>query len=161
MSYKIGQGYDVHQLKPKLPLILGGVDIAHSKGVESHSDGDVLIHSIIDAILGAYNLGDIGIHFPNTKEWENASGLSMLAYITKHIKIHYDIINIINIDSTIILEKPKLLQYIPKMKININEILKLKNGVNDISIKATTTDKLGFIGLEQGIAVQSVCLINY
>ena len=157
MSYRIGQGYDAHQLKPNLPLILGGVSIPHTQGVVAHSDGDALIHAIIDAMLGAFSLGDIGTHFPNTTQWENASGLSMLKHIHQYINNLHNM-RIINIDATIVLQKPKLLAYNNQIKSNINNILNLKNGLKDISIKATTTDQLGFIGAEKGIAVYAVCL---
>ena len=160
MSYRIGQGYDVHQLKPKLPLILGGINIAHDKGVVAHSDGDVLIHAIIDAILGAYNLGDIGKIFPNNRESCNMSGLLMLEKIKNIINKNKDANNFViqNIDATIILQKPKLLTYIKLMSQNICKSLELKPEL--ISIKATTTDYLGFIGKEEGIACLAVCLIS-
>ena len=153
MSYRIGQGYDVHQLKPKLPLILGGVTISHHKGIEAHSDGDILVHAIIDAILGAYHLGDIGKLFPNNSQTHNMSGLSMLEII-KH-KLDKNL-SIQNIDATIILQAPKLSKYIELMEENICKSLGLKYG--DVSIKATTTDYLGFIGREEGIACLAVCI---
>ena len=159
MSYKIGQGYDVHQLKPNLPLILGGVNIPHTKGVVAHSDGDILIHSIIDAILGACNLGDLGSFFPNNKEWKNVSGLSMLDSIKNHIDSLDFSIFIQNIDTTIILQNPKLFSYIDDMKKNIANSLGIS--IDLLSIKATTTDYLGFIGQENGIACLTVCLISY
>ena len=161
MSYRIGQGYDVHQLKSKLPLILGGVIIPHHKGIEAHSDGDVLIHAIIDAILGAYHLGDIGKLFPNNSETQNISGLSMLEII-KHkldnlasleVDNHFAIQNI---DATIILQAPKLSKHIELMEKNICKSLGLQYG--NVSIKATTTDYLGFIGQEEGIACLAICI---
>ena len=158
MSYRIGQGYDVHQLKSTLPLILGGVNIPHSKGIVAHSDGDVLVHSIIDAILGAYNLGDIGLFFPNNVEFKNMSGLLMLKKIKQHINNSKSNFVIQNIDSTIILQKPKLASYIQLMQENIAQSLGID--ITLISIKATTTDYLGFIGKEEGVACLSVCLIN-
>ena len=158
MSFKVGQGYDVHQLAPELPLFIGGVNIKHSLGVVAHSDGDILIHAIIDSILGACNLGDLGKHFPSTEKWLNASGLSMLESTHQIILDAFPKFKIINIDSTIILEKPKLSQYIEQMKCNIASSLKMD--INSLSIKATTTDKLGPIGLEQGIAAKAVCLIQ-
>ena len=162
MSYRIGQGYDVHQLKSGLPLTLGGVNISHTKGIEAHSDGDILIHAIIDAILGAYHLGDIGILFPNNNETHNMSGLSMLDSIKHKLDnlLPFDGNNyfaIQNIDATIILQTPKLSQYIKLMEQNICQSLGLQDG--NISIKATTTDHLGFIGQEEGIACLAVCLI--
>jgi|TARA_B100001540_G_C15651869_1_gene571460 2-C-methyl-D-erythritol 2,4-cyclodiphosphate synthase len=157
MSYKIGQGYDVHQLKANLPLILGGVNIPHSKGILAHSDGDILIHSIIDAILGACNKGDIGSIFPNNDSSKNMSGLLMLETIRHDLKIGLNIF-ISNIDATIILQTPKLLPYIESMKNNIAHSLEINPKF--ISIKATTTDYLGVIGQEKGIACLAVCLLN-
>ena len=161
MSYRIGQGYDVHQLKPNLPFVIGGVKISHIQGIVAHSDGDVLIHAIIDAILGAYNLGDIGKYFPNTEKWKNVSGISMLKITKKDIIQSLPNSNqfkIVNIDTTIILQRPKLSNYIIQMKNNIGDALNLD--VNHISIKATTTDGLGFVGLEKGIAATAICLIE-
>jgi len=158
MSFKIGQGYDVHQLQANLPLCIGGVNIKHTKGVVAHSDGDVLIHAIIDSILGACNLGDLGKHFPNTLKWANASGLSMLKFTNEIVLKAFPTFKIINIDSTIILEKPKLSNHIAIMKNNISSSLNID--INNLSIKATTTDKLGPIGLEQGVAAKAICLIK-
>ena len=158
MSFKIGQGYDVHQLTPKIPLWVGGVNIPHTKGAAGHSDGDVLIHAIIDSILGACNLGDLGRHFPATSDWKNASGADMLAYTYKLVTKTFPKIQILNIDSTIILEQPKLSKYTQSMKNNISNSLNMN--INNLSIKATTTDKLGPIGLEEGIAAQAMCLIQ-
>jgi len=158
MSFKIGQGYDVHQLTPKIPLWVGGVNIPHTKGAAGHSDGDVLIHAIIDSILGACNLGDLGRHFPATDDWKNASGADMLAYTYQLVTKTFPKIKILNIDSTIILEQPKLSKYIQSMKNNISNSLNID--INNLSIKATTTDKLGPIGLEEGIAAQAICLIE-
>jgi len=157
MSYRIGQGYDVHQLKSKLPLVLGGVTIPHHKGIVAHSDGDVLVHSIIDAILGACNKGDIGSMFPNNQKCKNMSGLLMLEKIKHNLKIGLNF-SIKNIDATIILQNPKLSSYIKSMQKNIAQSLGVD--ITLISIKATTTDYLGFIGDEEGIACLSVCLIN-
>ena len=158
MSFKIGQGYDVHQLKDNIPLYIGGVNIKHTKGIVAHSDGDILIHVIIDAIFGACNLGDLGQHFANTDEWENVSGLFMLTHALKIVKHKFSSFKIINIDSTIILQTPKMSNYIQLMKENIATTLEMS--IDDLSIKATTTDKLGFVGLEKGIAAQAVCLIE-
>ena len=158
MSFKIGQGYDVHQLQSKLPLWIGGVNISHTKGAVAHSDGDVLIHAIIDSILGACNLGDLGQHFPESSEWANASGLSMLDYTYKIVSKSFPKFKILNIDSTIILEKPKIVNHIQTMKNNISNNLNMD--INNLSIKATTTDKLGHIGLEEGIAAKAVCLVQ-
>ena len=156
MSFRIGQGDDVHQLKSGHPLIIGGLNIPHSKGIVAHSDGDVLIHAIIDAMLGATNLGDLGQHFPSSKDWENASGLDMLNHIYKIIKNKFPTIEIYNIDVTIILERPKLSSYIAQMQNNLIDCLDTQN----ISIKATTTEQLGFIGDEKGVAAMAICLIK-
>ena len=158
MSYRIGQGYDVHQLKSNLSLIIGGVNITHTKGILAHSDGDILIHAIIDSLLGACNLGDLGTHFPATNDWSNTSGLAMLEFINQLIVKKFPKFKILNIDSTIILEAPKISHYINDMKLNISNTLNLN--IDAISIKATTTDKLGPIGLEQGVAAKSICLIQ-
>ena len=158
MSYRIGQGYDVHQLKSNLPLIIGGVNITHTKGILAHSDGDILIHAIIDSLLGACNLGDLGTHFPATNDWSNTSGLAMLEFINQLIVKKFPKFQILNIDSTIILETPKISHYINDMKLNISNTLNMN--IDAISIKATTTDKLGPIGLEQGVAAKSICLIQ-
>ncbi len=158
MSYSIGQGYDVHQLKPNLPLILGGVSISHSKGILAHSDGDILVHAIIDAILGACNLGDIGLLFPNDDTSKDMSGLLMLTKIKEYFKKDNLNFRINNIDATIILQSPKLSNHIQTMKSNISQSLGID--ISSISIKATTTDYLGFIGQEEGIACLAVCLIS-
>lgn len=156
MSYKIGQGFDVHQLESGLPFILGGVEIDFNKGIKAHSDGDILIHAIIDSILGALNLGDIGAHFPSNSKWKNISGSIMLKHVGELLfKKKY---NIVNIDTTIIAQAPKLVSYIQGMKSNISNVLKIDQ--NKISIKATTTDYLGFIGRGEGIATQAICLIQ-
>ena len=158
MSYRIGQGYDAHQLKTNLPLILGGIVIPHHKGIVAHSDGDILIHSIIDAILGAYNLGDLGLLFPSNSKHKNITGQLMLKNMKKYINSKGYIFSIENIDATIILQSPKLVSYISGMKKNIAQALNIDSTL--ISIKATTTDYLGFIGKEKGIACLSICLIN-
>ena len=158
MSYKIGQGYDVHQLKADLPLILGGVKIKYHKGVVAHSDGDILAHAIADSILGALTLGDLGHFFPENDEWENISGLMMLKHIKKLLIKDKRQFIIQNIDSTIILQEPKLSSYIELMRNNISNALDID--ISQISIKATTTDKLGFAGQGQGLAVEAICLIK-
>ena len=157
--YKIGQGYDIHQLKSGLPLILGGVEIPHTKGIDGHSDADILIHAIIDAVLGAFNMGDIGAMFPNNEKWHNANGLDMLSHMKEKVHSKKGKMNIINIDSTIILQSPKMQPYIIKMKENIAKVLEISP--SSISIKATTTDYLGFIGTEEGIGCLAICLVNH
>lgn len=153
---RIGIGYDVHKLDKNRPLILGGVHIPHSKGLLGHSDADVLIHAIIDSLLGALALGDIGKLFPDTdKSYENISSLLLLKKTYEIIKQQNYKIG--NIDSTIIAQNPKLNPFIDKMKDNISNILNIAK--QDISIKATTEEGLGFTGREEGISAQSICLL--
>ena len=155
--YKVGIGYDVHQLESGESLIIGGVDIDFDKGISGHSDGDVLIHSIIDSILGASSNGDIGKHFPSSDEkWKNFSSLKMLSFIYNDL-IKRDF-KIEHIDAVIILQQPNLSRFIEKMKINILE--NLNNEKCTVSIKATTTDYLGFIGEGRGIACQAIATLS-
>lgn len=155
--YKVGIGYDVHQLESGESLIIGGVDIDFDKGISGHSDGDVLIHSIIDSILGASSNGDIGKHFPSSDEkWKNFSSLKMLSFIYNDL-IKRDF-KIEHIDAVIILQEPNLSRFIEKMKINILE--NLNNEKCTVSIKATTTDYLGFIGEGKGIACQAIATLS-
>ena len=152
-NYRIGNGVDVHPLKKGRKLILGGVDLHHALGCDGHSDGDVLIHSIIDAILGALNKGDIGSHFPSSNNvYKNISSLTLLNDVIEQ----YDF-SIINIDSTVILQKPIIQPHITKMKDVIKQIF--KNDDLSLSIKATTTDNLGFIGKQKGVAAITTCLL--
>ena len=154
--YKIGIGYDAHRLKNGEKLILGGVDIKNEYGIIGHSDGDVLVHSIIDAILGASAKGDLGKFFPSSdNQWKNYSSLKMLKIIfNNEIKDEF-IIN--HIDSVIILQKPNIAGFIEKMSSNILDNLDLDN--SGLSIKATTTDHLGFIGEGKGIACQAIATL--
>jgi|TARA_S200000501_G_scaffold94943_1_gene88323 2-C-methyl-D-erythritol 2,4-cyclodiphosphate synthase len=155
--YKVGIGYDVHQLESGESLIIGGVDIDFDKGISGHSDGDVLVHSIIDSILGASSNGDIGKHFPSSDEkWKNFSSLKMLSFIYNDL-IKRDF-KIEHIDAVIILQQPNLSRFIEKMKINILE--NLNNEKCTVSIKATTTDYLGFIGEGKGIACQAIATLS-
>ena len=156
-NYRIGNGVDVHPLKQGKKLILGGVDLQHTHGCDGHSDGDVLIHSIIDSILGALNQGDIGSHFPSSdNSYKNISSITLLSKIIKKYNF-----SIINIDSTIILQSPQIQPHIKKMKENIIKILCKSEGTScdNISIKATTTDNLGFIGHQEGVAAITTCLL--
>lgn len=154
---RIGFGYDVHQLVEGRKLIIGGLDIPHEKGLLGHSDADVLIHAVMDSILGAMALGDIGYHFPDTDE--NYKDVSSL-YLLSQVKLIMDEnkYKIGNIDSTIAAEKPKLAGFISEMRKNISEVL--DTPVENIGIKATTTEKLGFVGEEKGISSYSVCLLE-
>ncbi len=154
---KIGFGYDVHKLVKGRDLIIGGVKIDHDLGLLGHSDADVLTHSIMDSILGALGLGDIGKHFPDTDmEYKNISSLELLRRVKFILDKEGYIIG--NIDSTIAAEKPKLLPYIEDMKKNISSIL--DTDIRNINIKATTTETLGFVGNEEGISSYSVCIIK-
>lgn len=153
---RIGTGYDVHKLVEGRKLILGGVEIPYSKGLLGHSDADVLIHSIMDSLLGAAALGDIGKHFPDTSEkYKDISSIKLL----KEVKVILELngYKIGNIDSTIIAQKPKLAKYIEEMRKNIAKALDMD--VKYISVKATTEEGLGFTGREEGISSQSVCLL--
>ena len=153
---RVGNGVDVHPLVKGRKLILGGVHIKHNYGCDGHSDGDVLIHSIIDSILGALNKGDIGDHFPSSdNQHKDADSIKLLNNIYyNHIKQGW---NITNIDSTIILQEPIVKPHIEKMKENIYNACFAFGG--NISIKATTTDYLGFIGEKKGIAAITTCLL--
>jgi len=157
MSYRIGFGVDFHQLVAARELWIGGVNIPHHKGAIGHSDADVLLHAICDALLGAACLGDIGLHFPNTsKEFENIDSKILLKRTFELVrKENY---KIINIDSTICLEEPKIRPHVSEMRRIIAEIIDVSAG--DISIKATTTEKMGFIGREEGIAAYATVLLE-
>ena len=154
---RIGTGYDVHRLTENRKLILGGVDIPYEKGLLGHSDADVLIHAIMDAILGAAALGDIGKHFPDSDErYKGISSIVLLKEVSKLITQFG--FRIENIDSTIIAQKPKLASFIPEMKKNIAQALGLDD--SRVNVKATTEEGLGFTGEGLGIAAQAVCLLK-
>lgn len=157
MNYRIGSGVDFHQLQEGREFWLGGVHIPHHKGGLGHSDADVLLHAICDALLGALCLGDIGKHFPNTDD----------SYLNIDSKIllskTYDLINakgysVVNIDSTVCLEHPKIMKYAPQMQEAIAAILKIS--MDDISIKATTTETMGFAGREEGLVAYATVLLS-
>ena len=153
---KTGIGYDVHKLKKGLPLVVGGILIESSFGSIGHSDGDALMHSIADSLLGAAGLGDIGTFFPsNDKKWENVESYIFLSETNKMIKSSYN--EILHLDCTVILQKPKIGQYIPKIRKNIASILNLNE--TSVSIKATTTDFLGAIGRSEGWSAMAVSTI--
>ena len=154
---KSGIGYDVHPLKKGGNLILGGVKISSSTGVVAYSDGDVLLHAIVDALLGAASLGDLGKYFPSSdKKWKDKDSLFFLQQASEHIyKIGY---NIDHIDSTIILEKPKISNKISEMIDNISNVINADK--SSISIKSTTTDGLGFIGKNEGIGALAIATIS-
>ena len=157
MSYRIGLGTDFHQLVAGRKLWLGGMEIPHSKGSLGHSDADVLLHAICDAMLGALNLGDIGIHFPDTDHSLKDIDSKILLGKTFQL-IREKGYRIVNLDTVICLEKPKIMTYTEGMRLIIAQILEVSPG--DISIKATTTEKLGFIGREEGITAQAVVLLR-
>lgn len=154
---RIGIGYDVHKLVFGRDLILGGEKIPFEKGLLGHSDADVLIHAVMDSILGALAMRDIGFHFPDTDDaYKDIDSKLLLKKVDNIIKEKGYCI--VNIDSVIMAQKPKLQNYIDKMRENISDILNIDK--DQISIKATTTEKLGFIGREEGIAVEAVCLLE-
>jgi len=157
MSFRIGSGVDFHQLVTGRDLWIGGVHIPHYKGALGHSDADVLLHAICDAMLGAACLGDIGIHFPDTSaEFKNIDSKILLQKTFDLVKkAGY---SIVNIDSTVCLQEPKIKTYIPFMQQAITSILSLQ--LHDVSIKATTTEKMGFIGREEGLTAYATILIT-
>lgn len=157
MRIKVGFGYDVHQLAEQRPLFLGGVQVPHSHGLLGHSDADVLIHAICDALLGAANLRDIGYHFPdNDSSYKNIDSKILLAR-TRDL-LQENGFSIGNVDCTICAERPKLKNYIDLMQQTLSNILKID--ISDVTIKATTTEKLGFVGQEKGMVAYAVCLIE-
>ena len=154
---RVGMGYDVHKLTEGRKLILGGVDIPWEKGLLGHSDADVLIHAVMDALLGAAALGDIGKHFPDTDpKYKGASSIKLLEHVGGLLEENGYVIE--NIDATIIAQKPKMAPHIPQMRANMAKAM----GINEsqLNIKATTEEKLGFTGREEGIASQAICLLN-
>lgn len=153
---RIGFGYDVHKLVENRKLILGGVEIPYELGLLGHSDADVLTHALMDALLGAAALGDIGKHFPdNDPAYKNIDSLVLLAQVSEILKAHNYAIN--NIDTTIVAQRPKLAPFIPEMHAKIAAVLHLD--IDKISIKATTTEGLGFTGEGLGIATYAVCTL--
>lgn len=154
---RIGTGYDVHQLQEGLPLWIGGERIEHTHGLLGHSDADVLLHAICDALLGAAALGDIGKHFPDTDpQYKGISSLKLLAHVGDLLKQHG--YRIANIDSTVVAQRPKLAPHIEQMRRNIATTLGLD--IAQVSVKATTTEHLGFEGRQEGISAQAVALIE-
>ncbi|HEX6981393.1 MAG TPA: 2-C-methyl-D-erythritol 2,4-cyclodiphosphate synthase [Balneolaceae bacterium] len=157
MKMRIGYGYDIHRLIEGRPLILGGVEVPFQKGLEGHSDADVLLHAIIDALLGACALGDIGRHFPDTDEaFKNVDSRKLLRKV--HELITRENYRIVNIDSTVIAERPKLASHIAKMRKNIAEDLKIEP--DQVSVKATTSEKVGAEGVGKGISARAIALLT-
>lgn len=157
MGIRVGLGYDVHKLTENRKLILGGVYIPYEKGLLGHSDADVLIHAIMDALLGASKLGDIGVIFPDTDpKYKGISSVTLLKYVKEEMDKKN--IKIINIDSIIVAQRPKMRPYISEMEKNIAEALNMN--IEDINVKATTEEELGFTGSGEGISSKAVCLIE-
>jgi len=157
MDFRVGFGYDVHQLGPGEEFWLGGILVPHEKGSFGHSDADVLLHVICDALLGAADMRDIGYHFPDTDpQYKGIDSKKLLAGVVKLIRDAGWKIG--NIDSTICLQRPKIKPIIPEMKQVIAEVMEVEEG--RVSIKATTTEKLGFVGREEGVSAYCVCLIH-
>ncbi|WP_288372293.1 2-C-methyl-D-erythritol 2,4-cyclodiphosphate synthase [uncultured Marinobacter sp.] len=154
---RIGQGFDVHAFGEGDAVILGGVEIPHSHGLKAHSDGDVLLHALADALLGAVALGDIGHLFPDTsEEWAGADSRDLLRRVMA--RVLEEGFSVVNVDTTIIAQAPKMAPHVEAMRMNIAEDLGVP--VNRVSVKATTTEKLGFTGRGEGIACQAVCLLE-
>ena len=154
---RIGHGYDVHRLVPGRDLILGGMKVTHGKGLDGHSDADVVTHAVMDALLGAAGLGDIGRHFPDTDpRYKGISSLTLLARVKE--LLDREGWKLGNLDVTIIAQAPKLASYLPQMEANYAVLLETR--VDNINIKATTEERLGFTGAEEGIACHAVCLLH-
>ncbi len=154
---KVGFGFDVHQLKAGHPFVLGGVNLEHHFGSFGHSDADVILHAICDALLGAANLRDIGFHFSNKDDrWKGISSLVLLQHVVQLLAEKGWEIG--NIDAMVVLEEPKINPHIPAMKVNIAKAAGI--GEDDISIKATTNEQMGFIGRQEGLVAYAVCLIE-
>ena len=157
MSMRIGQGFDVHALVPGRRLVVGGVEIAHDKGLLGHSDADVLLHAICDAMLGAAAMGDIGKHFPDSDaRYKGIDSRELLRHCAQLLRDHG--LRVVNVDATIIAEAPRMAPHIPKMVENIAADLAVPR--NAVNVKATTTEKLGFTGRGEGIAAQAICLVE-
>ena len=157
MKVRVGFGFDVHELETGKPFYIGGIHVPHSSGAVGHSDADVLIHAICDALLGAACLKDIGYHFPNHDDRYKGIDSKILLKLTKE-KLDVNLWSIGNIDCTLCLEKPKIQDFIPQMQVVLSEILQCEK--DQISIKATTNEKMGFIGREEGVCAYAVALIQ-
>lgn len=156
-NFRIGNGFDAHRFKPGVPLVLGGVHIAHDKGLEAHSDGDVVLHALCDAILGALAKGDIGQHFPDSdKQYKGIDSRILLRSVCELMTTSG--YQIVNADVTVIAQAPKLAPHIPEMRRHI--AADLQTDSNNISVKATTTERLGFTGREEGIAAMASVMLE-
>ncbi len=154
---RIGHGYDVHRLVEGRPLILGGVEVPHARGLAGHSDADVLLHAVSDALLGAAALGDIGAPCPDTDpQWKDADSLVLLETVARRVREAG--FRIENVDATVALERPKLRPHVEAMRANIARALELE--ASRVSVKATTTERLGFVGQAEGAAAHAVCLLS-
>jgi len=156
-NFRIGHGYDVHKLEEGKKFIIGGIEIDHDKGAVGHSDADIVIHVICDALLGALSLGDIGKHFPDTDN--KYKGIDSKILLQKVMKlVREEKYQISNVDVTILLQKPKLRNYIDSMRDTLSNIMEINK--SQISVKATTTEGLGFVGREEGVASHCVCILK-
>ena len=154
---RIGSGYDVHRLVENERFVLGGVEIPFEKGLQGHSDADVLLHAVADAVLGAAALGDLGTHFPDTDaEWEGADSMDLLRQVVQRVRDAGFTVH--NLDTTVLLQRPKLRSFVDTMRANIASALSLDR--DRVSVKATTTEGLGFVGREEGVAAKAVCTIR-
>ena len=157
-NFRIGHGYDVHRLAEGRKLILGGVEIPWDRGLLGHSDADVLLHAIMDAMLGAVSLGDIGHLFPDTDpQWKGANSRVLLREVNRRLEGPVETYHVVNVDTTIIAQAPKLAPFIEEMRRNIASDLGME--IERVSVKATTEEGLGFTGRGEGIAAQAVCLL--
>lgn len=155
--FRIGQGFDVHKFAEDRPLIIGGIEIPHEKGLIGHSDADVLLHTVADACLGAIGEGDIGRHFPDTDpEYKDADSAQLLIHVWKLVKDKG--YTLVNIDCTIMAQRPKMSPHIDKIRARIAELLETES--DRVNVKATTTERLGFVGREEGIAAQAAVLLT-
>ncbi len=156
IMYRSGIGFDVHAFSNGRPLVLGGVTIEYDKGLDGHSDADVLVHAVMDALLGAAGLGDIGRHFPDTDPaHKGRRSIDMLGEVSELIGQYFDVVNI---DSVLILQQPKVAKYIEEMKVNLSGALNIEPVL--VNIKATTTEKLGFTGRGEGVAAEAVVMLR-
>lgn len=154
---KIGFGVDVHPYKAGRALVLGGVKVPYKKGLQGHSDADVLVHAVMDALLGAAGLGDIGMHFPShDSQYKNISSLILLEKVQKLLSKNK--IRIGNIDATLLIEAPKIVSFIPQMQKNLSKMLGIKS--DQINVKATRSEGLGFIGRVEGVLAYAICLVK-
>jgi len=157
VELRIGQGYDVHPLEAGRRLVLGGVEIAHERGLAGHSDADVLLHAIADAVLGAAGQGDIGLHFPPSDDrWRDASSLDLLARVVEIVRIRNW--SVVNVDATVIAERPRIAPHAPLMRERIAARLGIPTDA--VGVKATTNERLGALGREEGIAALAVALLS-